>query len=153
MLHPLTTAARRSYTFSSRRTSFLQQRRGRRTPFVTRCCPRDQRPYCSTSKPMDVSVHICKASWSVSLVWRHLMQRLNETFQWWASSIPSWGIPWTPRLLKSSCSSKATWVHSIAIRRATTIPTKVIPIMPASINVTRNKTMVLIQIGFYSFKP
>jgi len=26
-------------------------------------------------------------------------------------------------------------------------------IMPASINVTQNKTMVLIQIRFYSFKP
>ncbi len=42
---------------------------------------------------------------------------------------------------------------SIVIRRATTIPARVIPIMPASINVTRNKTMVLIQIEFYSFKP
>jgi hypothetical protein len=35
----------------------------------------------------------------------------------------------------------------------TTIPARVIPIMSASINVTRNKTMVLIQIDFYSFKP
>jgi hypothetical protein len=41
MLRPLTTTARRSYTFNSRRTSFLQQRRGMRTPSVTRCCPRD----------------------------------------------------------------------------------------------------------------
>jgi hypothetical protein len=28
-----------------------------------------------------------------------------------------------------------------------------VPIMPASINVTWNKTMVLIQIEFYSLKP
>jgi hypothetical protein len=44
-------------------------------------------------------------------------------------------------------------VRSTTVRRATTIPARVILIMPASINVTRNKTMVLIQIGFYSFKP
>ncbi len=153
MLRPLTMAARKSCTFSSRRTSFLQQRRGRRTPSVPRCCPRDQRPCCSTSRPMDVSGQICKASRSVSLIWRRLVRRLSETSQRWASSIPSWGIPWAPRLLRSSCSSRATWVHSTAVRRATTIPARVILIMPASINVTRNKTMVLIQIGFYSFKP
>ncbi len=37
-------------------------------------------------------------------------------------------------------SSRATWVHSTAVRRATTIPARVIPITPASINVSRNKT-------------
>ncbi len=133
--------------------SFLQQRRGRRTPFVTRCYPRDRRPCWSTGRPMDVNGHICKASWSVSLVWRHLVRHLSETSQQWASSIPSWGIPWALRLLRSSCSSRATWVCSTAVWLATTIPMRVIQIMPISINITRNKTMVLIQIEFYSFKP
>jgi len=48
---------------------------------------------------------------------------------------------------------KSNMVRSTAVRRTTTIPTRVIRIMLASINVTRNKTMVLIQTGFYSFKP
>jgi hypothetical protein len=49
----------------------------------------------------------------------------------------------------------AVWLalNFTAIRRATTIPARVIPIMPGSINVAQNKSMVLIQIGFYSFKP
>ncbi len=111
MLHPLTTAARRSCTFSSWRTSFLQQRKGRWTPSVTRCYPRDRRPCCSTGRPMDVSGQICKMSRSVSLVWRCLVRCSSETSQRWASSIPSWRIPWAPRLLRSSCSSRATWVR------------------------------------------
>ncbi len=73
MLRPLTTTARRSCTFSSWRTSFLQQRRGKRTPFVTRCCPRDRRPCCSTGRPMDVNGQICNASRSISLVWQRLV--------------------------------------------------------------------------------
>jgi hypothetical protein len=44
-------------------------------------------------------------------------------------------------------------VCSTAVWLATTIPMRVIQIMPISINITRNKTMVLIQIEFYSFKP
>ncbi len=153
MLRPLMTTARRSYTFNSWCISFLQQRRGRRTPSITRCCPREWRPCCSTGRPMDVSGQICKAARSVSLVWWRLMWRPNETSQRWASSIPIWGIPWAPRLLRSSCSSRATWVCFTTVRRTMIIPARVIPIMPALINVTWNKTMVLIQIGFYSFKP
>jgi hypothetical protein len=42
-----------------------------------------------TGRPMDVGEQICKASRSVSLVWRRLMWHPNETSQWWASSIPS----------------------------------------------------------------
>ncbi len=51
---------------------------------------------------------------------------------------------WLALNLRSSCSSRATWVRSTVVRRATTIPARMIPIMPALINVTRNKTMVLI---------